>query len=84
MNKSTRNVVRLNRKWEIQYGGIKTGSTYISACRQDRNENPTDIHTFSRSSIPIGTIKNVVRPNHVELGNPMFRHQNRKYLYLSL
>jgi len=27
-----KNVVRLNRKWEMQYGGIQTGSTYINAC----------------------------------------------------
>ena len=32
----------------------KTGKTSISACRHDRNEIPTDITMFSRSSNPNG------------------------------
>ena len=31
------NDVRLNRKYEIQYSDLQTGSKYISAYRQDRN-----------------------------------------------
>src|SRR5664279_1662214 len=41
--------VGCNRKLEIQDGGRQTGSTYISAGRQDRNEIPTATPPFSRS-----------------------------------
>jgi hypothetical protein len=36
-----RNTVTCNRKLEIQDGGCQTGSIYISASTQDRNEIPT-------------------------------------------
>ena len=53
-----RNTVRLNRKWKIQYGGLKTSIACISASRQGNQQDiieiPTAKPTFLRSSIPLG------------------------------
>jgi hypothetical protein len=45
-NEAVEKNVGCNRKPEIQYGGCQTGSTYISAPLQDRNEIPTAAPTF--------------------------------------
>ena len=47
------NDVRPNRLWEIQYGGHQTGSTFISACGQDRNEISTAMSMLLGSSYPM-------------------------------
>ena len=47
-----------NRKWKIQDGGLLTGSTYISACRDDIKEIPEVKRMFlgSNSSIELRRI----------------------------
>jgi hypothetical protein len=40
---ATSNVARRNPKSEIKYGDFQTGSSHISACRQDSSEIPTTI-----------------------------------------
>jgi len=46
----SQNDVLHNRNWEIQIGVLQTGSTFISACRQDRNEIPLVICVLARIS----------------------------------
>ena len=50
----TISIVRPNRKYEIPNLVVQTGSTYTSACRQDRNEIPMAKTMFSRFSNPMG------------------------------
>jgi len=63
-NKTTGDFVRvwLNRKWKIQDGGLQTGSTFVTACRQYINEVPTAI-SVCEFQLPNKTINNVVRSN---------------------
>ena len=49
--------IRPNRKWEIQYGGLQTGSIYILTCRHDRSEISTVISIFARFSYPMRMIE---------------------------
>jgi len=42
----------VHQLFNTKYGGFQIRSTYIKACRQDRNESPTAIYVFSRSSYP--------------------------------
>ena len=58
-NGINRNAVRPNRKWEIQDGGLQTGSTCISTCRHDRNTilEAIYISMFLMSSHPKGQLR---------------------------
>ena len=49
LNGAITNTVKCNRKSVFQDGGRKTGSTYISASRQDSNAVPMAKSAFSRS-----------------------------------
>ena len=81
-NDTEKNIVLPNRKWKIQDGGLKTGNTFISACRWDRNQISTAKSTFSRSSNPTEKTKRLYY--QPEVVNPRWRPLNRKYLYLGL
>ena len=57
-NGTKRNDVRVrpNQKWEIQYGGLRTGCTNNSTCRQHGNEISTAIPLFSGHSYSMGLV----------------------------
>ena len=48
--RTIKNIVRPNRKWEFQDGGLQTGSMIISPCIHYRNTSPTAIPMFSASA----------------------------------
>ena len=47
----------INRKWEIQDGGLQTSNTCKSACKIDSNEIPSAIPMFSEYSYPMEQVK---------------------------
>ena len=63
-NGINRNAVRPNRKWQLQDGGLHTGSTYILACRHDRNtiSKAEGFMYVLRSSYPLGQSRTLHDP----------------------
>ena len=69
------NDVGSNRKWEIQNGGLRTGGTNISVCRQERNKISTAISMFSESSYPIEGVVILI----YQTGNGKFKEVSSKF-----
>ena len=51
------NGVQPNQKWDIQYGGLQTGSTYFSAFIQESNKISMAKSMFPGSSYPINLVR---------------------------